>query len=151
MKLLILGENSLLKLSSFDKSIFSAFPYLLSIYANQLAGITPKKHITIIPTSYENINFDEKYDAVLINFKTGTSQRAYLIADKFKQRGIKVILSGSHPSALPNEAKQHGDSVIVGSAEDLWPVIVDDLEKNKLKILYESKEKINQKSFSLAN
>ena len=151
MKLLILGENSLLKLSSFDKSIFSAFPYLLSIYAYQLAEVTPKKHITIIPTSYENINFDEKYDAVLINFKTGTSQRAYIIADKFKQRGIKVILSGSHPSALPNEAKQHGDSVIVGSAEDLWPVIIEDLEKNKLKILYESKEKINQKSLSLTN
>jgi len=151
MKLLILGENSLLKLSSFNKTIFSAFPYLLSIYAHQLAEVTPKKHITIVPTSYEDINFDENYDAVLINFKTGTSQRAYIIADKFKRRGIKVILSGSHSSALPIEAKQHSDSVIVGSAEDLWPIIIDDIEKNKLKILYESKEKINQKSLSLTN
>jgi radical SAM superfamily enzyme YgiQ (UPF0313 family) len=151
MKLLILGENSLLKLSAFDKSVFSAFPYLSSIYAYQLAEITPKKHFIKIPRSYEDIKYDEKYDAVLIHFKTGTSQRAYQIADKFKKMGTTVILSGSHPSALPDEAKQHSDSVIVGSAEYFWPVVLDDLEKNKLKNLYESKEKIDQKLFDFTN
>lgn len=151
MNLLILGENSLLKLSSYDKSIFSSFPYLLSIYAYQLAALTPKKHSTIVPTSYENINFDENYDAVFINFKTGTAQRAYMIADKFKQRGLKIILSGSHPSALPMEAKQHCDSVIIGNAENLWSIIINDLEKNKLKNIYQRNEKFNHKSLSIPN
>jgi radical SAM superfamily enzyme YgiQ (UPF0313 family) len=151
MKLLILGENSLLKLTSYDKSIFSTFPYLLSIYAYQLAALTPKKHSTIVPTSYENINFDENYDAVFINFKTGTAQRAYMIADKFKQRGLKIILSGSHPSALPMEAKQHCDSVIIGNAENHWSVIINDLEKNNLKNIYQRNEKFNHKSLNIPN
>jgi len=48
MRLLILGENCLIKLSSFDKSIFSTFSVITSIYARQIAAVTPKKHTVVV-------------------------------------------------------------------------------------------------------
>jgi len=151
MKLLILGENCLIKFSSFNKSIFSTFSFITSIYARQLAAVTPKKHAVKVLESSEEIDLNESFDAVHIHFKTGMALRAYELADEFRKRGITVILSGSHPSAMPEEAKSHADSVIIGSAEILWPVALKDFENGKLKLYYESKDHIDQKSFSSPN
>jgi bacteriochlorophyll C8 methyltransferase len=127
MRVLILGENCLLRLTSFDKSIFTTFSFISSIYARQLAAVTPKKHIVRVLEGSEDIDFDEECDVVHIHFKTGTALRAYEFADEFRKRGKTVVLSGSHPSALPEESKHHADSVIVGSAEILWPEVLKDL------------------------
>jgi radical SAM superfamily enzyme YgiQ (UPF0313 family) len=149
MKVLILGENCLLKLSSFDKSIFSAFSFISSIYARQIAATTPKGHTVKVIDKSEDIDLDKKFDAVHIHFKTGTTLKAYELADKFRNKGNTVILSGSHASALPEEAKAHADSVIIGSAENLWPIIFKDLEDGKLKSFYKSDK--NQDSISPIN
>jgi len=151
MRLLILGENCLLRLTSFDTSMFSTFSFISSIYARQLAAVTPKKHSVKVLEGSKNIDFNEECDAVHIHFKTGTAPRAYEVADEFRKKGKTVILSGPHSSALPEEAKCHADSVIVGSAENLWPVALKDLEKDKLKPYYVSKGHIDQKSFRSAD
>lgn len=149
MKVLILGENCLLKLSSFDKSIFSAFSFISSIYARQIAATTPKEHTVKVLERNEDIDLDEKCDVVHIHFKTGTALKSYELADNFRKKGRIVILSGSHASALPEEAKAHADSVIIGSAENLWPILLNDFEKNKLKPYYKSIK--NQNSISHIN
>ena len=151
MRILILGENCLLRLTSFDKSIFSTFSFISSIYARQLAAVTPKKHTVRVLKVSEDIDFNEECDVIHIHFKTGTALRAYEFADEFRKKGKTVVLSGSHPSALPEEAKHHADSVIVGSAEILWPAVLKDLENGKLKPYYKSKSHIKQKSFRLAD
>jgi radical SAM superfamily enzyme YgiQ (UPF0313 family) len=151
MRVLILGENCLLRLTSFDKSIFSTFSFISSIYARQLAAVTPKKYTVKVLGVREDIDFNEECDVVHIHFKTGTSLRAYEFADEFRKRGKTVVLSGSHPSALPEEAKYHADSVIVGSAEILWPEVLKDLENGKLKPYYKFKGHIDQKSFRSAD
>ena len=148
MKLLIIGENCLLNLDSFHRSIFSSFSFISSIYARQIAAVTPKKHNVKIADENEDINFDEKFDAIHIHFKTGTALRAYKIADEFRKRGQIVILSGCHPSALPDEAKCHSDSVLIGSAELIWPIVLKDLENNKLKSLYKSDDDIEMKEYT---
>ena len=145
MNLLIIGENCLLNLSSFDKSIFSTSSLITSIYARQLASVTPKKFKVDVPEKYKNINFEKKYDLIDIHFKTGTAKNAYILADKFRKLGNIVVLSGSHPSALPKEAEKHADSVIVGNVEFLWGNVLNDLEKNKLKTLYEQNQDFNEK------
>ena len=144
MRLLILGENCLLNLSSFDKSILSTFSFITSIYVRQLVAVTPKKHTVKIIENSQDIDYNEELDAVHIHFKTGIALKAYEIADKFKENGKTVILSGAHTSALPEEAKQHADSVIVGNAEYLWPMVLKDLEKNKLKSYYKVEDQIDQ-------
>ena len=141
MKLLILGEVGLDIVSKPSFQSFSSiFSYRSTIFESQLAAITPKKHVAKVLKPNEDIDFDEEFDAVLIIFKTGAAPRAYEVADEFKKRGKIVILGGNHPSALPEEARQHANSILIGVAEKLWPVIVKDLEKGKLQPFYESKD-----------
>ena len=67
---------------------------------------------------------------------TITATRAYEIADTFRAKGVKVILGGSHPSALPKEASQHADAVVIGEAEGIWANVIKDFKENKLKKIY---------------
>jgi radical SAM superfamily enzyme YgiQ (UPF0313 family) len=136
MKILILGESSLIKLPLIDKTIFSTFSLVSSVYARQLAAVTPQKHTIKLIETFEEIDFHEACDVVHIHFKTAIANRAFEIADTFKNKGKTIILSGSHPSAVPEDAKRHADSVIIGSAENLWPKVVNDLEKGSLKPFY---------------
>ena len=71
------------------------------------------------------------------------AKRAYEIADKFRNLGVTVVLGGYHPSALPEEAKKHADSVVIGEAEDTWPILLDDLKKDNLKPFYFSEGNIS--------
>ena len=103
-----------------------------------LAALTPKKHfVKIVNENYDDIDFDEDADLVGITCYTMTAPRVYEIADEFRKRGKKVVLGGYHPTALPKEAKQHADAVVLGEAEASWPQLIRDLENGKLKAFYE--------------
>ncbi|HID26053.1 MAG TPA: B12-binding domain-containing radical SAM protein [Thermoplasmata archaeon] len=58
------------------------------------------------------------------------------LENEFRKRGVFVVLGGWHPSALPEEAKQHADSVVIGEAEETWPQLLKDLENKKTKPFY---------------
>jgi radical SAM superfamily enzyme YgiQ (UPF0313 family) len=102
-----------------------------------LAGITPRQHtVNIVNENYEDINFDEPADLVGITSYTMTAPRVYEIADEFRRREKKVVLGGYHPTAMPQEAIQHADSVVLGEAELTWPELIHDVEKGVLKQFY---------------
>jgi radical SAM superfamily enzyme YgiQ (UPF0313 family) len=67
---------------------------------------------------------------------TCVSKRAYEVADRFRKRGVKVILGGVHPSLLPEEAKEHADSVFIGEAEGRLEKVLKDFEAGKLQPFY---------------
>ena len=122
----------------FDKMFLTSFSILPTLYARQIAAITPKKHtVSVLSERYSKIDLDESYDIVNINFTTSTTPRAYEIADNFRKKGVTVVLSGLHASALPEEAKQHADSVLLGRGEINWLRLLEDFEKNKLESLYQ--------------
>ena len=113
---------------------FFSNPYLSLA---QVAACTPPGHeIRIIDENYEKIDFDEPWDIVGITALTMLAYRAYKIADEFRARGAKVVLGGHHPTAMPEEAKQHADAVVIGEAEEVWPQVIKDAEKGKLKDFY---------------
>jgi len=113
----------------------------------QLAAVTPEKHtIHFIDERFEDINFEEECDIVGITSTTYFATRAYDIADEFRKRGKTVVIGGYHPSALPEEAKEHTDSVVIGEAEELWPQLLEDFENNRLKPFYCQIEKVNPKN-----
>jgi len=60
-------------------------------------------------------------DVVGITTITHSSKRAYAIADAVRRQypGKRVVMGGSHPSALPEEALSHSDCVVVGEAENV--------------------------------
>jgi len=140
MRILITDEMSLSTVfSSFDRSFLYSFSFVPTVItARQLAAVTSSHHTVAIQEGKTSIDFEAKYDVVHINFKTALAPRAYEVADAFRKKGKRVVLSGYHPSALPDEAAQHADSVIVGDAVTLWPVVVQDLEDGTLQPVYTS-------------
>jgi len=72
-----------------------------------------------------------------------------VIADEFRKRDKKVVLGGWHPSALPKEAKLHSDSVVIGEGEELWPKLLHDVDKGKLKEIYKQDNPVNLSAIPL--
>jgi radical SAM superfamily enzyme YgiQ (UPF0313 family) len=68
-------------------------------------------------------------DVVAISAMTTQANRAYELADEYRRLGVTVVLGGIHPSALPDEALRHCDSVCKGDAESTFPHLIADWEK----------------------
>ena len=102
-----------------------------------VAALTPPEvEVSITDENVTTIDFRKETDLVGITAMTITAQRAYEIANAFRARGVKVIFGGSHPSALPEEAVQHADAVVVGEAEGIWSNVIEDFKANELKRIY---------------
>ena len=71
-----------------------------------------------------------------ITVLTKTALRAYQIADAYRKKGVCVVLGGIHPSALPEEAKEHADAVVIGEAEGIWGRLIEDFRAKDLKPFY---------------
>jgi radical SAM superfamily enzyme YgiQ (UPF0313 family) len=140
MKILLIQPYAGYEYPNFVMKLSSKLPVMPNLTLQQLAGICPEDcEIEAIEENHgEKINFDNDYDIVAISCRTANAPRAYEIADKFRKRAIPVIFGGSHPSALPEEAKQHADCVVIGEAEISLKKIFEDLKKNKLKPYYQS-------------
>ena len=103
-----------------------------------LAGLTPPDvEVVLYDDRMERIPYDEKSDLVAITVETYTARRSYEIASEYRQRGVPIILGGMHPTLLPEEAAQHADSIFLGDAETLWPIVVEDARQGKLQKRYE--------------
>ena len=110
-----------------------------SLTLQQIAGITPREHaVEIVDERYKNTNSKKNYDLVGISCLTYNSLRGYEVASEFRKRGIPVVFGGYHASSLPEEVKQHADSVVIGEAELTWPQLLKDLENGKLKPFYKA-------------
>ena len=49
-----------------------------------------------------------------------------------------VVMGGPHATALPEEAAEHADAVVVGEAEDTWPRVLEDAAAGRLERFYRS-------------
>ncbi len=122
-----------------DKTLLTAFSILPTLQAREIAAITPKNHtVSIVNERYTPIDFQKNYDVVHINFVTSTAPHAYEIADRFRKNKALVVLSGLHASGIPEEAKQHSDSVLIGRPELAWLVALQDIEQHKIKPFYQA-------------
>jgi len=112
---------------------------LLPLNLAMLASLTPPEiEVSIVDEAVESVNFDEQIDLVGISCTTTVASRAYEIAAEYRKRGVKVVLGGTHPTLIPNEAIRYADSVCIGEAEASWREILDDFRSGKLKQFYHS-------------
>lgn len=117
-----------------------------------LFRITPRKYkMAFHDDNFGEINYDEKIDLVAIGTLTGLADRAYEIADGFKKRGVPVIMGGLHVTALPEEALQHADSVVIGEVEGVWDQVLKDFSHHKLQKIYKSEEFFDLEKFKPVN
>jgi radical SAM superfamily enzyme YgiQ (UPF0313 family) len=137
MKILFIYPDPLNSTYTLSKKIHRIFFKNPIATFEALENVTPNEHsIEIIDERFEKIRFEEEYDLIGISAMTYQAPRAYAIADEFKQRGKKVVLGGWHPSVMPEEAKHHADSVVIGEGEEVWPQLVKDVERGVLKQCY---------------
>jgi radical SAM superfamily enzyme YgiQ (UPF0313 family) len=117
----------------FNRALYSPLAGLLAV-----AALIPEDQYEVVLTdeNIEPIDFDLKADLVGISAMTSYVKRGYEIADKFRSRGVPVIMGGVHPSFLPAEALEHADAVVVGEAELVMSEVLKDLESGNVKGLY---------------
>ena len=102
-----------------------------------LAALTPSGHtITIVEEAFAPDDINEDVDLVGITVLTELALRAYHIADAYRQKGVKVVMGGIHPTVLPDEALGHADAVVVGEAEGVWPRLVSDAASGQMQRIY---------------
>jgi radical SAM superfamily enzyme YgiQ (UPF0313 family) len=115
-----------------------------------LAAVTPPDaEVKIVDEALEKVNFEEKADLVGLTAQTPVAPRAYEIAKEFRKKGIPVVIGGVHASMLPEEALQHVDAVVIGEAEEVWPDLIDDLRKGKMKRIYQGDGFVNPSNLPL--
>ncbi|UCG78626.1 MAG: B12-binding domain-containing radical SAM protein [Nitrospirota bacterium] len=88
--------------------------------------------VSAMPDAVDNLNCD----LAAISIITPTAVGGYRIAEKLRGRGIKIVFGGMHASAMPEEAKQYGDSVVIGEAESVWPEVLKDFRAGQMKSFY---------------
>src|SRR5260370_27912059 len=107
-----------------------------------LAGATPhdvELEYIDVPDVHDAPWLPGDFDAVAISSFSAQINEAYELADRYRATGTKVILGGLHVTAVPHEAAQHGDALVLGEGEPLWPRVVDDLKSDKLEVLYDAR------------
>lgn len=110
---------------------------LPSLALTQIAAATPPEwEVVLADELHDEIPFDGEFDLVGITAMTHQAVRAYEIADRFRERGVPVVLGGIHPSVLPQEAGLHADAVVVGEGEPVWAGLLADLLAGRLRPLY---------------
>ena len=78
------------------------------------------------------------YDVVAITARTLNVSNAYEIADKAKAQGKRVIMGGTHPTMMFQEAKEHCDTVVFGEIESVWDELKKDVENDSMKPQYKA-------------
>jgi radical SAM superfamily enzyme YgiQ (UPF0313 family) len=102
-----------------------------------IAAMIPEEfELALYDDRFDEIPFDTPTSLVCISIEIFTARRGYEIADEYRKRNIKVLIGGIHASLLPDEAKNHADSVFIGDAETIWPQLMEDLIDGKLRDFY---------------
>lgn len=106
-----------------------------------LKSLTSDEHdVRFYDERLEPIPYDEPADLVALTVETYTARRAYQVSDRYRHRGIPVVMGGYHPTFLPEETLQHADAIVKGDAEGVWEQLLCDAESASLQPIYESSE-----------
>ncbi len=132
--------------SFYDHNFISRFLFSKNYYTYYLAiptlvSLTPSRHqIRVFDENIEQIDYDWGADIAGISVRTMSANRAYSISRQFRKRGVKTVLGGIHPSMCTEEALQYCDTVVIGEAEYVWHILLEDAERGELKRTYKAED-----------
>jgi radical SAM superfamily enzyme YgiQ (UPF0313 family) len=105
-----------------------------------LASLTPPDvEVVLYDERLEAIPYSEPTDLVALTVETLTASHAYEIAARYRQCNIPIVMGGYHPTLAPEEALLHADAIVIGEAEQVWPVLIQDAKAGHLQRIYQSK------------
>lgn len=79
------------------------------------------------------------FDLVAISSYSAQIDEAYELARRLRDQGTPVVMGGPHVTALPDDALQFCDAVVIGEGEPCWPEVLRDAERNAIKRRYGSR------------
>ncbi|HKG75725.1 MAG TPA: radical SAM protein [Aestuariivirgaceae bacterium] len=120
-----------------NRALYSPLAGLLAVAA---AIPRDRYEVRLTDENIEEIDFDFSCDLVGISAMTAYVNRGYEIADRFRARGVPVVMGGVHPSFMPKEALQHCDAVVIGEAELVIQKLLADLEDGRLHGTYRAEQ-----------
>lgn len=104
-----------------------------------LAGMTPEKHTVEyleVPDIKEMASLPDQFDLVAISSYSAQIFEAYELAKQYRKINIPTVIGGPHVTALPEEAGQYFDAVVIGEGELHWLQVLEDAELETLKKYY---------------
>jgi radical SAM superfamily enzyme YgiQ (UPF0313 family) len=107
-----------------------------------LAGMTPREvdvAYVEVPSLDAVADVPGDFDAVAISSFSAQIGEAYRLADRYRERGTRVVLGGLHVTARPEEALRHADAIVIGEGETSWPMLLEDLQRATLRRVYDSR------------
>jgi radical SAM superfamily enzyme YgiQ (UPF0313 family) len=118
-----------------------------------LQRLTPKEHrVSIIDgnaihyTPQELVKFilQNQVDLVGMGFMTRMAQTAYRMAAAIrKTTQVPIVMGGPHVTEVPDEPlgltghPRYADAVVLGEADDTWPLVVRDAARGQLQPVYQ--------------
>lgn len=137
MKLLLIMPDAHMHTLRFGGRVRSCREAPLTL--TTLAALAPPGagvEIRCVDGSVEPVPLDCRADLVGISAITGCANSAYAIADRYRGRGVPVVLGGVHVTILPGEALRHADAVVTGRAERSWPRLLEDFRRGRMRRIY---------------
>ncbi len=131
-----------MKICLIDPPLPYGSPPLAPLILEYLGGLTkrvmPEAEIELLDPKFRPFSV-EQIEADLVGIcgsRIITLPWVYRTADALRKRGMRVVLGGFNPTALPEEAKEHADAVVIGEAESVWNEVIEDARRGKLKPFY---------------
>jgi radical SAM superfamily enzyme YgiQ (UPF0313 family) len=106
-----------------------------------LAGMTPPPHsceYLEVKDIHDSDHLPDTFDLVAISSLSAQIKEAYELADRYRALGVPVVLGGLHVTALPDEALEHADAVVIGEGEPVWLNVLHDAQAGRLERTYQA-------------
>jgi radical SAM superfamily enzyme YgiQ (UPF0313 family) len=134
-RLLLIGPTAL---DGAGRPIRQKRIHLPGLTLPMLAAVTPDHwEIRLLNETVEDVPYDEHWDLVGITGMGSGLVRAWQIGDEFRRRGVRVVIGGIAASLMGADVSlAHADAVVLGEAEETWPVVVADAEAGRLSAVY---------------
>ncbi|MDR1387498.1 MAG: B12-binding domain-containing radical SAM protein [Propionibacteriaceae bacterium] len=107
-------------------------PYLAG-YVDQSAY-----EVALVDEYHDAIPYAQDWDLVALTVNTPNASHCYDISERFRGRGIAVVMGGPHATLLPDEVGAWCDHLVVGEAESTWPEFLADFARGRAQPRYQS-------------
>jgi radical SAM superfamily enzyme YgiQ (UPF0313 family) len=103
-----------------------------------LAALTDDRHDVDYYEVDDVAEMDPLPECDLAAFSTFSAQakECYSLADRFRAAGVTTVIGGLHATAVPEDALEHCDVVVVGEGEPVWRRLLADVEAGKAERIY---------------
>ncbi len=134
----ILGslKDSLLK--NVIKRAQFAIPPLSLMILSSIREEGVEQHICDL--RFETLPLEREWDLIGISVQTGAVKPSFELAALLRRKGFRVVLGGPYVTIFSERCRAHGDTLVIGEADDVWREVLVDLKRGRLKPEYRASE-----------